>query len=400
MRPMRPILGGNVPPSRVVGRDNFIRKMWRGLENQSVVLVAERRIGKTTVIRKMAEEPEEGWFPVFMLVEGVRSPTEFISRIVDQLSPILSKRERGWVSAQKLYDHLGGQKIGTWELPELKQNWKRILASMLEDIRESFEDRVVFFWDELPLMISNIKADQDATAAMELLDVLRDLRVEDDSGKLRMVFTGSIGLHLVVSELLHRGYRNDPTNDMITFSLEGLATEDALELARQGLEALASDGDLELDAPVSDLAAAIAEATDGLPYYVNYCVDRLTEIQGPIEVRHVPEAVDALILDPEDTAHFEHYAERIEAYYLFDETAEELAFAILKILSHATEPMPEAAIRDAVAAKVAVTSENLFQKALKLLVKDHYPTRFVSDGDRSYRFKYGIVQRWWHKNRG
>ncbi len=98
---MRPILGGNVPPSRVVGRDDFIRKMWRSLENQSIVLVAERRIGKTTVIRKMAEEPAAGWFPIFMLVEGVRSPTEFISRIVDQLSPILSTQEKGWVRLQR-----------------------------------------------------------------------------------------------------------------------------------------------------------------------------------------------------------------------------------------------------------------------------------------------------------
>ena len=397
---MRPILGGNVPPSRVVGRDGFIRKMWQSLENQSIVLVAERRIGKTTVIRKMAEEPRGGWFPVFMLVEGVRTPTEFISRIVDQLSPILSKRERGWFRLQQLYEPLGGQRLGTWELPELKQDWKRVLASTLDDVRESFDERVAFFWDELPLMISNIKDDHGARVAMELLDVLRDFRVADASGKLRMVFTGSIGLHLVVSELLHRGYRNDPTNDMVTFSLEGLAPMHARELARQGLKALVRGGDLELRTSVADLATAIAEVTDGLPYYVNYCVDRLTEIHEPIELRHVPEAADSLILDPEDTAHFEHYAERIEAYYLFDEKAEELAFAILKVLSHAEEPMAEAAIWDAVTAEVELTNENLFQKTLKLLVKDHYLARTVSDGDRRYRFKYGIVQRWWLKNRG
>ncbi len=397
---MRPILGGNVPPDRVIGRDAFIRKMWRNLENQSVVLVAERRIGKTTVIRKMAEEPKEGWFPIFMLVEGLRSPTEFISRIVDRVSPILNRRERSWERLRQLYDHLGGQAIGTWELPELKRNWKRILAGTLDDIRESFEERVVFFWDELPLMISNIKDDLGAPVAMELLDVLRDHRVADDSGKLRMVFTGSIGLHLVISELLHRGYRNDPTNDMVTFSLEGLAPKDAMELAGQGIEALVDDGDLELDAPPQELAAAIAEATDGLPYYVNYCVDRLTEIAGPIELGHVPEAVESLILDPEDTAHFEHYAERIEVYYLFDKAAEELAFAILKILCHADEPMPEEAIRDTVAVELDLSSENLLLKTLALLVKDHYLVRAVRDGERSYRFKYEIVQRWWLKNRG
>lgn len=397
---MRPILGGNVPPAKAIGRDAFIRKMWRNLENQSVVLVAERRIGKTTVIRKMAEEPEEGWHPIFMLVEGLRSPTEFITRIVESVSPILSGCQRSWVHLQSIYDHLGGQKVGTWELPELKQNWKRILAGTLDDIRDSFDERVLFLWDELPLLISNIKDDHGPQVAMELLDVLRDHRVADDSGKLRMVFTGSIGLHLVVSDLHQRGYRNDPTNDMVTFSLEGLAPEHATELARQGLEALAHDGDLELGAPPEDLAAAIADVTDGLPFYVNYCVDRLTELEGPIELRHVPEAIESLILDAEDTAHFAHYAERIEGYYVFHETAEQLAFAILKILCCADEPMPEVVIRDNTAAQIEVTNENLFHKTLGLLVKDHYLTRTIRDGDRSYRFKYEIVRLWWLKNRG
>lgn len=45
---MRPIIGGYVPPDRVVGRDHFIQKMWKTLEDQSIVLVAERRIGKTS----------------------------------------------------------------------------------------------------------------------------------------------------------------------------------------------------------------------------------------------------------------------------------------------------------------------------------------------------------------
>ncbi len=389
-----------MPPDQVVGRDAVIRKMWRSLENQSVVLVAERRIGKTSVIRKMAKEPKEGWYPIYMVVEGMLSPTEFISRIVDQVSPMLSRGKRNWVRLQQLYDRLGGKRIGSWELPELKENWKMILADTLNDVRDSFDERVVFFWDELPLMIANVKANQEPVVAMELLDVLRDHRVADDSGKLRMVFTGSVGLHLVVSELRHRGYRNDPTNDMVTFSLEGLAPEHAQELARRGLEAIVDDGDIELKAPLEEMAAAIAEVTDGLPYYVNYCVDRLTELEGPIELRHVREAIDSLILDPEDTAHFGHYAERIEAYYFFHETAERMAFAILKVLSRTDETKTESSIQEAVDAEVPITDPNLFQKILTLLVKDHYLVRELRHGSRSYRFKYGIVRRWWLKNRG
>ena len=152
---MRPILGGNVPPDQVIGRDVLIHKMWRLLDDQSLVLVAERRIGKTSVIRKMALEPAPGWFPVYQVIEGLRSPTEFIDRIVDALGPKLSHHGNLWVRTQQLWQHLGGQRLGQWDLPQLQDNWKRILRSTLEDIQEALEERVIFFWDELPLMVSN-----------------------------------------------------------------------------------------------------------------------------------------------------------------------------------------------------------------------------------------------------
>ena len=397
---MRPIIGGHVPPDRVVGRDDFIQKMWKTLENQSIVLVSERRIGKTSVVWKMSKEPPAGWRPIYLVIEGVRSPTEFIAKIVDAVSPMLSQKNRMLGSLQRLYEEIGGQKIGNWELPELKKNWKRLLQATLNDIRDNFDERVVFLWDELPLMIANIKDDLEAKTAMELLDVLRDHRVTDDSGKLRMVYTGSIGLHLVVSELFHRGYRNDPTNDMVTYSLEGLEPAYAQELACQGLQGLIEESEIALHDSLGDVAQAIAEATDGLPYYINYTVDRLTGMGHPITTADITVAIDSIILDPEDTAHFGHYTERIEAYYVFHEQAEDLAFAILQTLCHTDQPMTEEAIWDAIVAQMELTDRNLFQKTLALLMKDHYLQRKVQGGERAYRLKYDIIRRWWLKNKG
>ena len=215
-----------------------------------------------------------------------------------------------------------------------------------------------------------------------------------------MIYTGSVGLHLVVSELHHRGYRNDPTNDMVTFSLEGLEPEYARELARQGLQGLIEDGEIELQDSPDDIARAIAEATDGLPYYINYTAVCLSELGHPVGTGDVEAALDSLILDPEDTAHFRHYAERIEAYYLFDKQAKALAFAILKELCRTDRPIAEEAIWNAVVAQMELTDRNLFQKTLETLMKDHYLRREVQDEDRTYQFKYGIIRRWWLKNRG
>lgn len=397
---MRPIIGGNVPPERVVGRDDFIDRMWRTLENQSIVLVSERRIGKTSVIQKMEKEPPQGWYPIYLVIEGLRSPMEFISKIVDAVSPILSQKNRVLSRLLTLYEDIAGQQIGNWALPELKDHWKRLLNVTLTDIQENFDERVVFLWDELPLMISNIKDDMGVKTAMELLDVLRDHRVADDSGKLRMVYTGSIGLHLVVSELLHRGYRNDPTNDMVTYSLEGLEQKYAQELARQGLQGLVDEGEIQLGDALDDLTRAIAKAMNGLPYYINYTVVRLSEIGHPVRTTDVATAVDSLIMDPQDTAHFEHYAERIEAYYLFHERAEDLAYVILNTLCRSDQPMTEEAIWDAAVAQMELTSSNLFQKTLAMLVKDHYLQRRIQGEERSYQFKYDIIRAWWLKNRG
>ncbi|BAZ14493.1 hypothetical protein NIES4071_63370 [Calothrix sp. NIES-4071] len=49
--------GGQVAPSDVVGRDSLISSFWDILERQSLVLSAERRMGKTCIIKKMQAEP-------------------------------------------------------------------------------------------------------------------------------------------------------------------------------------------------------------------------------------------------------------------------------------------------------------------------------------------------------
>lgn len=57
---MRANPGGVLAPEDVIGRSGLIQHIWRVLETQSVVLTSERRVGKTSVIRKMVAAPEGG----------------------------------------------------------------------------------------------------------------------------------------------------------------------------------------------------------------------------------------------------------------------------------------------------------------------------------------------------
>jgi hypothetical protein len=46
-----------IDPKNVIGRDQLIAQIWKMLEKSSVRFTAERRVGKTTVMAKMAAEP-------------------------------------------------------------------------------------------------------------------------------------------------------------------------------------------------------------------------------------------------------------------------------------------------------------------------------------------------------
>jgi ATP/maltotriose-dependent transcriptional regulator MalT len=56
--------GGQLTPGEVIGRDRLIRKLWRVLETRSLVLSAERRMGKTSVIKKMTAEASPSKLPI------------------------------------------------------------------------------------------------------------------------------------------------------------------------------------------------------------------------------------------------------------------------------------------------------------------------------------------------
>ncbi|MBC6421130.1 MAG: hypothetical protein GDA43_05915 [Hormoscilla sp. SP5CHS1] len=59
---MRVNPGGKIPSSEAIGRDRLIENLWRILDRQSLVLSAERRMGKTCIVKKMTEEAPEGKF--------------------------------------------------------------------------------------------------------------------------------------------------------------------------------------------------------------------------------------------------------------------------------------------------------------------------------------------------
>jgi hypothetical protein len=385
--------GGILAPDEVVGRDVLIARLWRVLEKRSLYVTAERRMGKTSIVRdKMEKSPPDGWTLIYLDVSKAVTPLQFIDALLHASQAHLNTGTKVKFGFSKLTAKLSGLDVKAGigvKLPDhLASDWKTLLESLLLDLSE-VQPRIVLALDELPLMLDAIKrrpggADGEALI-MELLDTLRTARQERD---LRMIYTGSLGLHHVLTVLQEQGYQNDPINDMQLIDLDPLAHEDAVELARRLLR---GEGIVCDDSEA--VAAHLAQVTDGIPFYIQHLVWEigLGEEQGTIAL--VDRCLKKRLTDPLDPWRLNYYEDRIDTHYptpyrpIARAVLDQLAIGHPQTLQELTESIdPTKTERDI----------ETVRKVMNLLGLDHYTTI----EEHKYLFRRPFVQRIWRSRRG
>ncbi|NQZ07458.1 MAG: hypothetical protein HRT35_09890 [Algicola sp.] len=113
--------GGFIAPENVIGRDDFIEQLWQVLTQQSVILLAERRIGKSSILNKIVAETQPTWLPLLKNVESIASVSRFVMALRDQLTPFLSKTQQGKNWLEKVQNLVAGGKTLGVEAPQVKQ---------------------------------------------------------------------------------------------------------------------------------------------------------------------------------------------------------------------------------------------------------------------------------------
>jgi AAA+ ATPase superfamily predicted ATPase len=390
--------GGQIDSADIVGRDAVISELWERLAQQSIVLTAERRMGKTTIVKQMVKEGGLNVFPIYRDLEKVVSPAEFVSNILTDIGAYQKgiKQLEGLLG--KFTKNFAGWQIGNIiKIPETSTDrWKEILENAIEYVMshplpvDDWSDgqkgkQMIFFWDELPMMLDNfLKRENGALVAMEILDTLRALR--QTYPEVRMVYTGSIGLHHVVSKLKDAGYNNAPTNDMYTCDLQPLDPDAAIDLATRLLE-----GEKIATTDRAAVATEISQQVDRIPFYIHHSILKLKGLRQQISPNLVKEQIDLALCDP-NPWDMNHYQERIKIYYR--DGSNEIALAILDTLAVSTTGLSLEQIRDR---NLAIQDLEMFRMVLKLLRQDGY---LVMNIDRTYNFRYGLIQRYWQYRRG
>ena len=383
--------GGRLNTKDVLGREKEIAKYWTILKRQGLILSAERRIGKTHIALKMRDFCHEGYLPFYQDLESVHSIKELIRSIYRTFGESLSKSGRfkaylaNWLT-------LLPERLGSSDFTLPKENWQVLLKSVFEDLFKISEDKVILImWDEFPLMLYNLQRKDGDDLVIELLDQLRALR-QAHSDRLRFLFTGSIGLHLVIRSLQKAGNANDPLNDMMSVTVPPMANEATCELATSLLEGTRADPN-----DIEELAKQIAGEVGGFPYYVHHVVDQLHQLGRKITSTDISSAINTLIYDAQDPANFHFYVSRLSSYY--EETEVALALVVLDIVAGQTSLQSTPQIINLCNYKNLSTSDEHVRVILKLLVEDHYLIRLSSAELMCYDFRWQLVKRWWKETR-
>lgn len=379
--------GGEIDIADIVGRDELVEEIWGILSVQSVLLTAERRIGKTTILKKMRDQAPENFICIYQDLEGYTTPEEFVHSVGTRVKANFKWFNKAKHEGASILQRFAGAQAQGVRLPDARNaNWKQDLVAHIKNVHLEQNERLVFLWDEMPLMLHNIKKQADMSVARDVLDLLRKLRQEYG---VRMVLTGSIGLHHVISDLHSQGNANAPVNDLRQVEVTPLSIEHGSGLA---LSLLKAEG-IESDNPVQ-LANNVAKDADYIPYYIHHFIIELKKRARKCDPLVLQELIEQCLLRANDPWNLRYYRSRIDIYY--DDEQAAIAIEALNHLCKQQTPQSAEQIFAALKSRIKIkeSKRDLVREIMRTLERDHYLTGSETG---SLSFRSSLVKRWWEK---
>lgn len=378
----------NVIGRPVLGEDFYNRvteqeRVWRRLTHDNILLLAPRRVGKTSLLRRL-EQDSSDFSAVYISLGDRGSEIEFIARLHEA---IVRHTSSGGTIATAL------ARIGQ-RLPRLRKlevanvvsaefhaeaeaDWRALGDELMRTLRES-DRRWLLLVDELPLFVLGLLA-ESRTRARAFLNWLRECRMDPQAGSsTRWLFAGSIGLDTVAA----RERLGDTIQDLAIETLGPFSAPDADRF----LVALAASYRMELAPEVRDhLCARVGWL---IPFHLQLLFSTLVDRGVP-----APRIVDVeegygKLLDPAHKASFDWWVQRLE---------EELgrvdaghAHAVLAAAARDEDGVPRSVVDELMLSR-GVADEAGRRFLLDALENDGY---LVASGTR-YVFRSPLLRDYW-----
>ncbi len=379
------------------GREREVDAAWHLLERGSVLLTGPRRSGKSSLMSALEDAPRDGWTVVYLDVEYVQTPSEFLTELTaallqqDTIGRVLSGARRGpsmvvqWVSS--VLDEVGVGAGGVGELKlKLRERlpdggaWREVAEQVLV-LLERVDGRLLLIVDEFPMMLGNF-LEADEPAALRFLQWFRAQRQGRRDGALRFLLGGSVN----IEPRLERLSREALLNDLQRLRMEPLDTGSAERFVEHVL--VEEEAPFERGVPGEVVRAAGAGAPFFLQVLIEECIAEALRRGVSIDGGLVRAVYEHRVLGPANRARFSHYHSRLREHY---GELERAARCVLGGLCTAdSRGMDELAN----ALRRIGEGDRSLDAVLVMLEADHY---IVRDRGR-VEFSSGFLRDWWRRN--
>ncbi len=384
--PITPVLGGVPQPVNIVGRDEIIDKFWRVLKERGINLFAERRFGKSCVIRKMHYNPPKGFITIYKSIQGASTPNQFVDSLYEYAKEhkLFSDSIDGTIT--KYWDAITSRipSAAGFKFSQTNTIWQNKLLYLIAQILASKPGNIlVIFLDEFSLMLDEM----ESVDAALVLGTLRDIVHDRFPSNLRFVYTGSIGIDLILDRIKSNGHNlGDPLNHLEKEKLPPFNPTQATYFC----QCLEKGCAISLEGEVRNY---IIDATDGIPYFIDRIYDSI-RYQSEIDKSMIDKELDDILNDSSDNTSIEHFYDRIKDYY----PDKDLSHVLLNTICQVDEPISEREIMEKTYSMIdrerKTVNEDLYR-----LWRDGYLERTTENGERYFAFQFKIIKMWWKINK-
>ena len=356
-------------------------------------MLAPRRVGKTWLIKKFADDLRaQGWMAVLCDVEATRDQLGFLRHLcerIEEQEPAMEKA--GGRAIQFLNQLLFGNAATKWQDALLKMDWASFAETLVRGLDARGQPTVILV-DELALFTLALlrRSKQEAS---EFLYRLRAL--QQRYRNVRWLFTGSIGLDTIAKREVIGG----ALLDLKLFPIEPFSPP----AARAFIDHLCDTGRVLRPFTLDDTAfARLAEELGWLsPYYLEHIAQVMrpsapagADGRRAATVQNIDDAFTSM-LAPERRNYFVAWEEHIAKNFFTREAA-----ALRRVLDCcAIQPTGERL--DTLTARLGGPpikfDRRRLHDLLTVLVADGYLAEVADAETARYRFRSGLLRRYWQR---
>jgi hypothetical protein len=306
----RIIIGAAATGDFYYHRPEIEENIWLEINKGSHILIAApRRVGKTSLLKYLENNPRIGFKVIFKSVQGIDSASDYFSVIYNLILTCLSQSNR---YKNQLSKYLKSKKIteinlkGGIKFEDANFDYLKEIKSIISDLDQKGEV-IVLLIDELPEVLHTLHKSGKNDVALQILRNIRNWRQDDIFNKLKFVYSGSIGMHYITKSI---SGRTSDLNDLADVKFPPFSYDEA----KKYIEWATCDATIKYDTNLSEYL--LSKIQFYIPYFINLMLGKI-DINAFKKEKPVIDIYDidaAFIEIIKENKNFDDWAQRLSDY--------------------------------------------------------------------------------------